>query len=215
MDGCVRGCVGRSVLLGMLLIVFGGAAFWWATSSDRVSAAAARARLSAEPPSEALATRAEGKLESIRSGGGQDVALSGPEIESLLLYRFEDRWPRGVSSPSVHFQDGELHLGLQISRDLLPALPDLEGLLVFLPDTVPIQLQGRVLALGDGGAALMVERMDASSIPIPRRLFALLLAQVQGPNGPGVPADAFILPLPQEVRSLRIEGSDLILTPAS
>jgi hypothetical protein len=215
MDARVSGCVGRGILLGLFLVLVGVAAFWWAQSSGLIRAPSHRAMVSLEPPSEVLAMVAEEKLEVMRNGGGGDVVLSGPEIESLLLYRFEDRWPRGVSSPSVHMRDGELYLGLQISRDLLPTLPDMDALTMFLPDTVPVQLQGRVLALAGGGAALMVQRIDASAIPIPRRLFALLLAQVQGQPAPGVPPEALVLPLPQAVRSLRIEGSNLIITPVS
>lgn len=207
--------MGRSLLFVLLVGAGAAAVYWWPQPFGLVRAASEVPMASLTPPSEDLAQQAEEKLETILAGTPAEVTLSGPELESLLLYRFDDRWPRGVSSPSVRLSDGELLLGLHVTRDVLPALPDMEAVLAFLPDTVPVQLRGRVVALGSGDAALLVHRIDASSIPIPRRLFPLILSQVQGQQAVGVPPEALVLPLPQEVRALRIEGSSLILSPIS
>jgi hypothetical protein len=207
--------MGRAAMVLLLLGLAGATWYAWPYLAARFGAISRTAPAFAEVPSETLASQAEEKLLRIGAGTSREVILSGVEIESLLLYRFEDRWPRGVSAPSVHLRDGELRLGFQLSRDMLPALPDLDGLFAFLPDTVPVQLWGRVLALGSGEVALMVHRFDASSIPVPRRLFPIFLSQLQGVQSPGVPPEALVLPLPEGIRAVRIEGSSLVITPAS
>lgn len=212
MRGCLGGCVGR---IAAVLLLLGAGGVLWHLWPD-ISAQFGRVPVVTDVmPSEDLAAQAEEKLLGISAGASGDVVLSGAEIESLLLYRFSDRWPRGVSGPTVQMHEGELLLGLQVSRDALPSLPDLESLLSFLPDTVPVQLRGRVLALGTGEAALMVHRLDASAIPIPRRLFPLVLSHLQGSRSAGVPPEAVLLPLPEGIRALRIDGSSLIISPAS
>jgi hypothetical protein len=207
--------MGRIAAMLLLLGAGGAVWYWWPEISAQLGRPSGVSAAAEMAPSEQLAAQAEEKLLRMNGGATGDVILSGAEIESLLLYRFSDRWPRGVSAPSVEMREGELVLGLQVSRDALPRLPDFESLLSFLPDTVPVQLRGRVLALGTGEAALMVHRLDASAVPIPRRLFPLVLSHLQGSRVPGVPPEAILLPLPEGVRSLRIDGSSLVISPAS
>lgn len=168
-----------------------------------------------EPPSEALAARAERELDGLLAGREEVIALSASELESLLHFRFPMDWPDGVSLPSVRMSDGELSLDLRLARDRIPSLPELENILDFLPDTVPVRLRGRVLALGGGTAALLVHRIEASSIPIPRRFFPRILESIRGGSGPAdLPPEALFLPLPAGIESIRVSEDRLVLTRA-
>ncbi len=203
------GCLGRTLaLVGLVAIVavawrFGPAVYDEVRGVDPAPIAV--------EPSEALAEGAEARILAFAEGASQEVSLSGVELESLLRFRYAEAWPEGVSTPSVTFRDGELHLGVRLDRERIPRLPELDGILGFLPDTVPVQLRGRVLALAGGEAALLVHRIDASSIPIPRRFFPRILESVQGPARSDLPPEALLLPLPEGVRSVRVADDRLHL----
>jgi hypothetical protein len=227
MNGCLGGCVGRA--FGLLLLVgFGVAAWLWGPRlleeargdgfplAERLPfleslGGSSGSGSAGPPPSPALAEEAESRLEVFLQGGEGSISLSAPELESLLRYRLVDTWPEGVSPPSVTLRDGELELGLRLARERLPSLPELESVLAFLPDTVPVALKGRVVALGSGEAALLVHRVEASAIPIPRRFYARILESVRGAAPPDLPPEALYLPLPGGIRSAVVQGDRLVL----
>jgi hypothetical protein len=215
MSGCMGGCLGRTLAL-LLLVGIGAVAWQWgpdlAAGARGLGMGLSAGNEVAEEASEELAGEAERQLDGLLSGGLDVVSLSAAQLESLLRFRFPVAWPEGVSDPSVLLRDGDLLLGVRLARERLPALPELESVLAFLPDTVPVQLRGRVLALGGGEAALLVHRIDASSIPIPRRFFPRILEGVRGEARPDLPPEAFFLPLPPGIQSIRVEGERLILT---
>jgi hypothetical protein len=204
-------------VLGLVLLAALGVVAWqWGPElleRARTGSFPAGAATVTEPPSEALAARAEGELQDLLSGREDVIMLSAAELESLLHFRFPMDWPDGVSPPSVRMRDGELALDLRLARERIPALPELDGVLDFLPDTVPVQLRGRVLTLGGGEAALLVHRIEASSIPIPRRFFPRILEGIRGGSGPAdLPPEALFLPLPAGIESVRVDGEQLVLT---
>lgn len=235
MKGCMGGCLGRT--LGLLLLLGVGAAAWlWGPElleesrvrsgaltervpfldgllGDRFQRANAGNPPAGDPPSPELAEVAERRIADFLEGNGEPstLILTAEELESLLRYRLPTAWPEGISDPSVVLRDGELELGLRLARERLPTLPELEGVLAFLPDTVPVGLRGRVLALGSGEAALLVHRVEASSIPIPRRFYPRILESVRGPAPPDLPPEALHLPLPGGIRSAVVEGGRLVL----
>jgi hypothetical protein len=203
------GCLGRTLaLVGLVAIV---ALAWRHGPALYDEVRGVDAALPTLEPSVELAEDAELRIREFADGGVQHVSLSGVELESLLLFRYAEAWPEGVSAPTVTFRDGDLILGLRLERERIPRLPELDGILGFLPDTVPVQLRGRVLALAGGEAALLVHRIDASSIPIPRRFFPRILESVQGPGRDDLPPEALLLPLPEGVRSVRVVDDRLHL----
>jgi hypothetical protein len=214
MNGCMGGCAGRVFALVLLVGIIVGAWRWGPDLMDRARSGSFTTGAGvSEPPSEALAIRAEGELQGLLDGREETVRLSAAELESLLHFRFPMDWPDGVSLPSVRMRDGELVLDLRLARERIPALPELESVLDFLPDTVPVQLRGRVLTLGGGAAALLVHRIDASSIPIPRRFFPRILDGIRGGSAPAdLPPEALFLPLPPGIESIRVEEDRMVLT---
>lgn len=239
MRGCLGGCLGRA--FGLLLLAGLGAAAWtwgpglleearqergflssvlpepvaaWVGGSSGPRGSLAGGREvggGAVLPTPELAEQAESGIVALVAGEVEEIELSAAELESLLHYRFPLVWPEGVSAPSVSLREGELHLGLRVAQDRIPRLPELDPLLGFLPDTVPVSLQGRVLALGSGEAALFVSRIEASAIPIPRRFFPRILEGVRGPGDDELPPEAVRLPLPPGIRSAVVLDDRLLL----
>jgi hypothetical protein len=211
MNGCMGGCVSRAFALVLLLLLVGAA---WRFGPDLYQEVRGGSgeELRATEPTPELAMEAEERVAGLLEGELEEISLAAVEIESLLRFRSPVPWPEGVSPPEVGLRDDELHLGIRLSRDRLPTLPELEGILGFLPDTVPVQLRGRVLAVGGGEAALLVHRVDASAIPIPRRFFPAILERVQPQRREDLPPEALALPLPGGIESARVAGDRLILT---
>ncbi len=211
MNGCLGGCVGRAFAL-LLLVGIIGAAWHFGPSLYEEVRWDASAPAPVLDPTPELAADAEARILGLLDGTFEEISLAAVELESLIRFRMNEGWPEGVSPPTVAFRADELQLGVRLAHERLPRLPELDGILGFLPDTVPVQLRGRVLALSGGEAALLVNRIEAASIPIPRRFFEPILERVQ-PNGRAdLPPEALFLPLPTGIRSARVDGDRLVLT---
>lgn len=205
----MRGCFGRLFTLGVLALLVFAAWRWGPELRDRFGWE--RARPAAEIPSPELAEEARARYEGLAAGEVSEIMLSGAELESILRYHLAEHLPPGVSDPSIRFRDGEVQLGLRVSAERIPAIPELEQLRQILPDTVPVHLRGRLLTLEGGEAALLVHRIDASGVPIPRRFFPGILEALQRQEDPALPPEAVRVPLPDGVARLRIEGDFLIV----
>ena len=221
MSGCFGGCLGR-VLAFLLLLTLVVVAWRWAPEAwDRVSESAAGSEATVVESSpgmaEAVVERLQGFLEGGVEGGVEgeaerEMSFTGEEMESLLRYELVGYIPDGVSDPSVRFRDGEVTLGLRLAAERIPAIPELDQIRTLLPDTVPVQIRGRVLALEGPEAALLVHRIDAAGIPIPRRLFPRILQGLSLSDRGDLPPEAVAFPLPQGIRSVRLVEDRLVLT---
>jgi hypothetical protein len=211
MKGCLGGCLGRAFALLILAGIIGAAWHFGPTLYEDARGVYAEP-VPGPTPSLELAAAAEERVQGLLDGIHAEISLAAVELESLIHFRLADGWPDGVSLPTVSLRDDELHLGFRLAHERLPNLPELDGILGFLPDTVPVQLRGRVLALSGGEAALLVHRIDAASIPIPRRFFQPILDRVQPRQRADLPPEALFLPLPAGIRSARVDGDRLVLT---
>ena len=103
--GCLKGCLGRAWLVGLLVAAmivgwkWGGQVFpriqgWFAEEDGVVEV----------PPSPELAQEALDRFESFRRGeiGGQ-LSLSATEVASVLRYSAPGMLPAGVSPPDLWF----------------------------------------------------------------------------------------------------------------
>jgi hypothetical protein len=205
------GCVGRIIGVFLLAGVLWAAWTWGPGLAESRGWGSARGGVGGEPVSEALAERAAGRLAGLIDGSVSQATFSSEELESLARFRYADAWPLGVSDPGIHVQDGEIQLSLRVASEWIPVLPELESIRGILPDTVPLQLRGRILTLEGGDLSVMVHRIEAASVPIPRRLFGALLEPLRLTTRPGLPPEALLVPLPAGIRSARIEGASLIV----
>lgn len=171
------------------------------------------ARADAPVPSPGLAEATLERVEALRTGrlGSDRLVLGGPELSSVIRYSLPGILPRGVDDPTVSFRGEDLILSARVAVNAFPDLPALDDVLGLLPDTVRIEMQGAVLPFGPSLAALHVERVEASRIPLPGRMIPAILEALGRQDREGLPSDAMVIPLPDGIRSAYVEEDHLIL----
>lgn len=212
-----RSCFGRLITLALLL----GAAYagwrWgplvfpriqeWMVGSGEVRPTDAAA------PSPALADSVWQRIQGLQTAGeGSRLALGGREITSVLRYSLQGLVPEGVHDPEVSLQGGRMLLKARVALAAFPALPDLGSVLDLLPDTVDVELQASLLPFGEDAAALVVHSIDASRIPLPRRVIPDILRAMGRRDHPGLPPEALLVPLPAGLGSAYILTDSLVLS---
>lgn len=214
-SGCARGC---SRLLVALLAVLGVgyAGFRWGDNVFPVlERALGRERddLGAPVPSPALAQATLDRVEALRRGGVTEgrLRLGGAEVSSVVRYSLGGILPPGVEEPTVEFLGEDLVLTARVAVNAFPELPALDEVLGLLPDTVQIEMRGAVLPFGPRLAALHVERVEASHIPLPGRMVPGILEALGRKDREGLPSDAMVIPLPEGIRAVYVENDHLIL----
>ena len=213
--GCLRGCLGRVWLLGLLIAAAFAGWRWGPAVFPRVQGWFAEEEGTVEVlPSPELADAALDRFERFRRGeGGDQLSLSASEVASVLRYSAPEMIPGGVSSPAVEFQDGVVTLTARIAIEAFPGLPTLDGILGFLPDTVSISVEGALAPLNQDGVALVVHGVRASFIPVPLPdgMTPSILTALGRRSTAGLPEDALAFPLPDGVQSAHVLRDRLIL----
>jgi hypothetical protein len=209
LSGCLGGCLGRVLALLLLAIVVVSAWRFGPEMMERLPELRPGEDVVASPE---LADRALDRYERLVTGEVGEVRLSAAEVESVLRYHLAGEFPAGVGEPSLEIRDGELRVRVPIALELLPAIPELEGVRGVLPDTVPVEFRGVVVTLDGGRPAFIVRRIDAAGVPIPRRFHGAVASAVDPFRGPGIPEEAVELPLPPGAGALRVEGDVLVVS---
>lgn len=217
MIGLVRRLFGLAVLL---MVAYAGFR-WGPLVFPRVERAlglggedAAAAQASGDDPTPEVAEAALDRFEGFRRDpGAERLALGSTELSSLVRYALPGLVPEGVSDVTVTLRDGRVRVGARVALDAFPRLPQLREVVGILPDTVALDLEGVLVPLDQSFAAFLVERVEASRIPIPRRMVGEILGALARPGPPSLPADALAVPIPDGVRSVHVLGDSLILEP--
>ena len=213
--GCLKGCLGRVWLLGLLVAAAFAGWRWGPSVVPRVGDWFDEGEATVEVvPSPELAEAALDRFERFRNGeSGDQLSLSAAEVVSVIRYSAPGMVPGGVSNPVVEFENGVVSLNARIAVAAFPGLPTLDGILDFLPDTVSIAVEGALSPLDDDGVALVVHAVRASFIPVrlpdgmtPKILTALGRRYVEG-----LPEDALAFSLPDGVRSAHVLRDRLVL----
>jgi len=140
------------------------------------------------------------------------MALGGREVTSLLRYSLPGLIPPGIRDPEVRIREGRLFLSAQVVLGAFPSLPDLGPVLGILPDTLDVVLEASLVPFGEEESALMVHGLEASKIPIPRRLVPEILEAMGRVDRPGLPSEAMAIPLPAGLFSAYILTDSLVLS---
>jgi hypothetical protein len=166
----------------------------------------------APAPSPELAEATLDRFEHFRSGDGEGrLTLGGTELSSLVRYALPGLIPRGVTEPTVSLREGRVRISARVATEAFPRLPALEQVMGLLPDTVLLELEGALVPLDQAFMALLVDKVEASRIPIPKRLISDILAGI-GLEGPGnLPADALAVPIPDGVAAVFVQKDSLVL----
>ncbi|MFC1660133.1 hypothetical protein ACFL3S_01530 [Gemmatimonadota bacterium] len=216
MFGCLKSCLGRVVSLLILLLalfvgwkwgpVFAPVVKEWLGIETSSSA-------QGPEPSPELADSVLLHLQAFSRGeGGARMALGNRELTSVLRYSLQTLLPEGVSEPSARMQGERILLRSKVQLASFPDLPDLGPILGLLPDTLDVALEGSLMALGDEEGVLLVRGVEASRIPLPRRMIPQILRALGRESRPGLPPEAFVFPLPGVLTSAYILSDSLILT---
>ena len=214
-SGCLKGCLGRVWLVGLLMVAalvgwrWGPAFFpkaqgWFAEEEGVVEVV----------PSPELADYALDAFERFRRGEiGDRLSLSAAEVVSVIRYSAPGIVPGGVSNVDIEFSDGVVTLTARVAIEAFPGLPNLDGVLGLLPDTVPISVVGALAPLDEEGIALVVHGVRASFIPVPlpSGMTPKILVALGRKNRAGLPEDALAFSLPDGVRSAHVLRDRLVL----
>ena len=165
-------------------------------------------------PSPELADYALDSFERFRRGEiGDRLSLSAAEVVSVIRYSAPGIVPGGVSNVDIEFSDGVVTLTARVAIEAFPGLPNLDGILGLLPDTVPISVVGALAPLDEEGIALVVHGVHASFIPVPlpSGMTPRILVALGRKNRAGLPEDALAFSLPDGVRSAHVLRDRLVL----
>ncbi len=210
MPGCLRGCIGKAVLL--VLLVAAGVAVWTWGPELYPPLGNLLGERGGEEPTPELAEEALDRFEDFRAGEPDErMALSATEITSVLRFALPGILPDGVTDPRVRIEDGRIRVHARVARDALPRIPALGPALGALPDTVPFAADATLVPREGGGAVLVVHSVEISRIPVPDRFIPEILGALGRTERSGVPDDAFPVPLPSGVRSAFLERDSLVL----
>lgn len=168
-----------------------------------------------EQPTAELADATLDRFERFRRGEGDGrLALSGNELSSVVRYALPGIIPPGVEDPTVALEGGRVRVSARVALEAFPKLPRMDQVVGLLPDTVLIEMEGALVPLDQAFLALLVDRVEASHIPVPRRMVSEVLKGL-GREGPAsLPPDALSVPVPDGVQSVYVQQDSLILMAA-
>ena len=214
-SGCLKGCLGKASLLGLLIAAgfagwrwgpeFSPRLQWWFGEEEGVVEVL---------PSPELADATLDRFERFRRGElGDQLILSALDVESVIRYSAPGMVPGGVSDVDVEFHDGVVRLTARVLVEAFPGLPILDGILGFLPDTVSVSIEGALAPLDQDAIALVVHGVYASFIPVPLPdgMTPKILVALGRRSREGLPEDALLFSLPDGVRSAHVLRDRLIL----
>jgi len=206
------GCLRRLFALAVLVALAGIA--WYFRDDLRAAWQRARGGHEGAGPvvSPELAEVAEAKLRTLAGPESPArVTLTEAEVQSLLTYRIGGALPLAAQAPSVALADGRVHLGARVATAAFPSVRGLEEILAFLPDTVDVRARAQLLPVDEERAALEVEEITISRVPVPRRLVPELLDRLRPPQTAGGSPTALIFPLPEGASAAFVHGDSLVL----
>jgi len=215
MLGCLRSILGKLVALVALVVAAYAGWIWGPAVFPRV-----QSWVGMSPPVEAvgpapsaeLADSVLTRVQAFREGGEGQIALGGREVTSVIRYSVPGLIPSGIRDPEVTFQDGRVHLSAQVVLAAFPRLPDLGPILGILPDTLNVKLQASLMPFGQEESALLIHSLEASRIPIPRRLIPEILRAMGRVERPGLPPEGMAVPLPTGLGAAYILTDSLIIS---
>jgi hypothetical protein len=213
--GCLKGCLGRAWLAGLLIAAALAGWRWGPSVFPRVRGWFVEEEGVVEVlPSPELADAALDRFERFRRGEiGDQLSLSAVDVGSVLRYSAPGMVPGGVSDMEVDFHDGVVTLTARVLVEAFPGLPTLDGILGFLPDTVSISVEGALAPLDEDAISLVIHGVYASFIPVPLPdgMTPKILVALGIRSRAGLPEDALPFSLPDGVRSAHVLRDRLIL----
>ena len=207
----------KKLFLAVVLILVAYAGFRWGPavfpSVERALGIDPAAPIVPEAqPTPELAEQTLDLFEKFRAGeSGDRLMLGGTELSSLVRYSLPGMVPRGVTAPTIELNRGQVHVSARVAVDAFPDFPRLDDIIGLLPDTILLEIRGSLVPLDQGHMALLVDRVQAAKIPLPRRLVAEVLRAFGRSRSTSLPDDALEVPLPDGLRSVFVQRDSLVM----
>jgi hypothetical protein len=164
------------------------------------------------PPTAELADSTLDRFERFRAGDGPArLALGSRELTSVVRFALPGLVPPGVNEPRVELEGSRVRLSARVALAAFPRLPRLDEVVGVLPDTVAVLIEGPLVPYDEGRLALMVDRVEASHLPLPRRLVGDVVAGFRQEAPPGLPEDAISVPVPTGIQAAYVRRDSLVL----
>lgn len=217
MTGCLKSVLMKvAVVVGLVFAAYAGWR-WGPEVFPRIHGwlglGHATESVSDAEPSPAMADSVLARIQVLRRGDAEEpVVLGGVELTSVLLHGISDRIPDGISEPRVRLADGRVHVRARVALEAFPELPDLGPIIGLLPDTLDVGFEASLMPFSGRGSALLLHSVQASRIPLPRRLIPEILGAMGRADEPGLPPEAILVPLPSGLASAYILTDSLILS---
>lgn len=203
------GCFNK--VLGLLLLVIVVSVAWFYRDELHSVWRGLRRPPHAAVVSAALADSAAARLDaSLRGHGPGRVALTQPELQSLLKYRWKTFLPDYVTRPDVQLNAGRIRLQASVPTERFRQLRELRDVLSFLPDTAELAATGQFVPLVQGRVAFEVNEITAARIPLPQRLVPVILNNLGRRDEPGLAPNAVGVPLPRGATAAFVSGDSLV-----
>lgn len=164
-------------------------------------------------PSPMIAEATLDRFEAFRTGASDEerLRLGAVELSSVIRYALPGIVPPGVDEPMVELDEGRVILSARVATASFPELPALDEVIGFLPDTVGIAMEGSLVPFQPNFAALEVDRVEASRIPLPSRMIPPILEALGRTPRDGLPPRALALPLPTGLARVFVDRDELVL----
>jgi hypothetical protein len=214
--GCLKSCLGQVVTLVLLVVAAYAGWRWGPAVFPKVEEWLGRGeevQVQGPAPTPELADSVLARVQAfMQSGEKGQMVLGGRELTAVIRYAVPGLVPEGIQDPEVILRAGRVHLQARVVLESFPELPDLGPILGILPDTLDVALQASLMPYGELESALLVHQVEASRIPIPRRLIPDILNAMGRSGKPGLPPEAITVPLPAGLESVYILTDSLILS---
>lgn len=158
---------------GLLAVVAFGAAVIWIGLRPVTDTTPLRERPTSVETSDPsvdpqVAEAAFRRVEIFRSGGaGERISLTEDEVTALLRHAVPGMLPAGVVDPTVRLESGAILVEARLASNEFAATGPLASALGVLPDTIVVDLRGRLVSTRSR-FAFYVEEARASHVPLPR-----------------------------------------------
>jgi len=215
----LRSCFGKLVTLVLLAVaayagwVWGPVVFPWVQEWLGLTTEEQSEGVESSPE---LADSVLARVQAFRRGElGDRLALGGIELTSVMRYSVPGLFPEGASDPLVSLEADRIHLQAQVVLSSFPDLPDLGPILGILPDTLRVDVEASLMPFDSEQVALLVQKLEAGRIPLPRRMIPEVLKAMGREDYPGLPPEALTIPLPPGLTSVYILADSLVISTGS
>lgn len=206
LEGCVWRTFVLAVLVGLLALAWLHGPDLWLRLGPRATAP--------EGTSASLraAEEAEARIAGLLEGRENEIRLTEPELEGLLVHRGPVPLSASLSDLDLTLLGGEVTVAARARTAALLDPPDLR---VLIPEYLPVRLVGTLVNRGEGEAAFLIRRLFVARLPVPGLMVRPALETLGWHARPDLPRDAVAVSLPAGVSSAYIDDDELVLVGVS